>query len=69
MIKFGHREGPQIGIGRSIFHNPFVVELAAMRRALQPGAKYLKLRSLMRTPHQQCRIFGFAKTVDTNRIF
>ena len=65
---FGYRKRPQIRIGRSIFNNAFVVELAAMRRALQPGPKDLQFRPLMRAAHQQCRIFGFTESIDTNGV-
>ena len=69
MIMFSHRESPQIRIGRSVLHYPLVVEFATMRRTLKPGAEYLQFRPLMRTTHQQCRIFGFAKAVDTYGVF
>ena len=68
MIMFGHREGPQISIGGPVLHDPFVIEFAPVRGALQPGTKYLQFRTLMRASQQQCRIFGLAETVDTNGI-
>ena len=66
---FGHRKSPQIRISRAVFHNPLIIEFAAMRRALQPGPEYLQFRTLMRTTHQQRCIFAFTEAIDTNRIF
>ena len=53
-----------------LFISPaFVVELAAMRRAFQPVAKYLQLGALVGAAHEQRGVFSFAEAVNANRVF
>jgi hypothetical protein len=47
----GYRESAQVGIGRPVLHYPFVIEFAAVSRALQPVPENLQFCTLVGTAH------------------